>query len=107
MQYAKLNDLSDEALVHRELQLERELVHTRIRQRTGQLDDMSQMGKLRKDIARARTAQRARENDQNLANNALRDRYRTTFKPGAVAKGEGTGAGGFLKGIVDKVKTDE
>lgn len=107
MQFAKLNDLTDEALVHRELQLERDLIHTRIRQRTGQLDDVSQLSKIRKDIARTRTAQRARENDQNLANNALRDKYRTTFKPGAVAKGEGAGAGGFLKGIVDKVKTDE
>jgi ribosomal protein L29 len=107
MQYAKLKELSDEALVHRELQLERDLIHTRIRQRTGQLEDSSQVGKLRKGIARARTAQRERERAGSLSNNALRDQYRSTFKPGAVVAPGVAKAGGFLKGIVDKVKSDE
>ena len=107
MQYAKLNELSDEQLVHRELQLEREYIDTSFRKKTGQLEDASKIGKIRKDIARARTAQRERERAQNLAANTLRDQYRGSFKPGAISTDGGEGAGGFLKGIVDKVKNDE
>ena len=107
MQYAKLSELSDEQLVHRELQLEREYIDTSFRKKTGQLEDSSSIGKIRKDIARTRTAQRERERAQNLAANALRDQHRTSFKPGAVSTEGGEGAGGFLKGIVDKVKNDE
>ena len=107
MQYAKLNDLSDEQLVHRELQLEREYIDTSFRKKTGQLEDASKIGKIRKDIARARTAQRERERAQNLSANALRDQHRGSFKPGAISTEGGEGAGGFLKGIVDKVKNDE
>jgi len=107
MQYAKMSELSDEALVHRELQLERELIDTRFRSKTGQLEDSSRLAKLRKDVARTRTAQREREQSQKLSANALRDQHRGSFKPGAVSTGEGTAAGGFLKGIVDKVKSDE
>jgi len=107
MQYAKLTELSDEQLVHRELQLERDLIETRFRQKTGQLEDASQVGKLRKGIARTRTAQRERERSQSAATNTLRDLHRGSFKPGAVSVEGGASAGGFLKGIVDKVKTDE
>ena len=107
MQYAKLTGLSDEQLVHRELQLERELIDTSFRKKTGQLEDSSRMIKIRKDIARARTAQRDRERDQELAANTLRDLHRGSFKPGAVSTEGEASAGGFLKGIVDKVKSDE
>ena len=107
MQYAKLTELTDEALVHRELQLERELMEIRFRQKTGQLEDSSKLGKLRKAIAQARTAQRSRERDQNLNSNSLRDQHRPSFKAGAVSvEGDGSG-GGFLKGIVDKVTPNE
>jgi len=107
MQYAKLNELNDEQLVHRELQLERELIDTGFRKKTGQLEDSARLGKIRKDIARARTAQRERERNQSLAVNSLRDLHRGSFKPGALSTEGGASAGGFLKGIVDKVKSDE
>ena len=107
MQYAKLTELSDEQLVHRELQLEREFIDTSFRKKTGQLEDSSRVGKIRKDIARTRTAQREREQALDLNPNALRDQHRGSFKPGAVSTEEGSGASGFLKGIVDKVKSDE
>jgi large subunit ribosomal protein L29 len=107
MQYAKLSELSDEQLVHRELQLERELIDTSFRKKTGQLEDSSRLAKIRKDIARARTAQRERERAQSLMGNALREQYRASFKPGSISTEGGEGAGGFLKGIVDKVKSDE
>ena len=107
MNYAKLAEFTDEALVHRELQLERELIDTRFRLKTGQLEDSSTLAKLRKGIARTRTAQREREREQSLCPNTLRDRHRSNFKAGTVKTEEGTGAGGFLKGIVDKVKPSE
>ena len=107
MAYADLMKLDDKSLVHRELQLERELMDVLFRQRTGQLEDTSKMSKLRKEIARARTLQRERENEQSLSKNALRDQHRTSFVPGQIGTdGEG-GAGGFLKGIVDKVTPAE
>ena len=107
MAYAELAKLDDKSLVHRELQLERELMDVLFRQKTGQLEDTSKMSKLRKEIARARTLQRERENEQSLSKNALRDQHRTSFVPGQIGTdGEG-GAGGFLKGIVDKVTPTE
>ena len=61
MSVAELKELDDKALVHRELQLERELMDARFRNKTGQLEDTSKLAKLRKGIARARTLQRERE----------------------------------------------
>jgi large subunit ribosomal protein L29 len=107
MEYSKLTEMSDEQLVHRELQLEREYIDTSFRKKTGQLEDSSRIGRIRKDIARTRTAQRERERAGDLNPNSLRDLHRGSFKAGAVAGGDGEGAGGFLKGIVDKVKGDE
>lgn len=106
MSTVDLNSLDDKSLVHRELQLERELMDARFRSKTGQLEDTSKLAKLRKGIARTRTAQRAREIEQSLAPNSLRDAHRSSFTPGEIGGGEG-GAGGFLKGIVDKVTPGE
>jgi len=103
MEISKFDKMSDEALVHQELQLERDLLGVNFRHRTSQLDDMSQMKKLRRDIARARTIQRSREMAQGLAKNALRDQHRNSFKPGAkIETGEDSGDG-FLKGIAGKL----
>ena len=55
MSVAELKELDDKSLVHRELQLERELMEARFRNKTGQLEDTSKLAKLRKGIARART----------------------------------------------------
>jgi large subunit ribosomal protein L29 len=102
-----MKEMDDQTLVHRELQLERELLDTRFRLKTGQLEDSSRMAKLRKDIARARTMQRDREHAQSMSKNALRDMHRSSFKPAKIGtEGEGA-AGGFLKGIVDKVTPTE
>jgi large subunit ribosomal protein L29 len=107
MAYAELAKMDDKSLVHRELQLERELMDVLFRQKTGQLEDTSKMIKLRREIARARTLQRERENENSLAKNSLRDQHRTSFVPGKIATGGDAGAGGFLKGIVDKVTPTE
>ena len=106
MNFSEITALTDEQLVHRELALERELVTTKFRLATNQLEDSSRLGKLRKDIARCRTAERGRESDQGLRKNSLRDRFASTFDASAAtpetAQDEGAGSG-FLKGIVDKI----
>lgn len=102
-----LKKLDDQALVHAELQLERDLITASFRLRTGQLDDTASIGRVRRDLARSRTLQRQRELDHGLAKDSLRSRYRSTFQPSA-AEAEGTGgSGGFLKGFVDKISGND
>jgi ribosomal protein L29 len=95
--------LSDESLVHHELQLERDLVRKNFAHATNQLDDTASVKKVRWTIARVRTEQRTREIANGLGKDALRNKFRTTFKPdsAAVASAE-PAAGGFLSGIADK-----
>lgn len=105
MDYADLQKLDDEALVHRELQLERDLITARFRKKTNQLENTALLSALRKDLARARTEQRVRERARGLGPNALRNRYRSSFRPGEAAphaKKSEAGGGGFLKGIADR-----
>jgi ribosomal protein L29 len=107
MSAAELIKMDDKVLVHHELQLERELIDARFRNKTGQLDDTSKLAKIRKGIARTRTIQREREKEQSLSPNALRDLHRSSFVAGEIGTGGDGGAGGFLKGIVDKVTPTE
>ena len=105
MKYTDLHALSDEQLVHKELGLERDLIEATFRHKTGQLEDSSKLGRIRKDIARVRTAERLREVAQGVARNSLRDRYRSSFRPGAMAApaAQAKESAGFLKGVVDKL----
>lgn len=111
----ELSALSDEKLVHRELELERNLLDLSFRKRTGQLEDTSKLSQARKEIARVRTAERARELSQGLRKDSLRTQYRGTWRAGAAAEQGAEGASaktsgasrGFLKGIVDKIKGSE
>ena len=105
--FAALQKLDDKALVHTELQFERDLIEASFRHSTGQLDDVSKLGKLRRSIARARTAERAREREQGLTHNALRDRHRSSFKPEAPQEGTARLGAGFMKGIADKLGKGE
>lgn len=105
MKYAELSSLSDEQLVHKELELEHQLVGARFRLYTNQLEDSSTMKKLRRDVARIRTAERAREKSQGLPKNALRDRFGAGFTAGEAS--EGATGGSFLKGVVDKVGSED
>ncbi|MDP6943275.1 MAG: 50S ribosomal protein L29 [Myxococcota bacterium] len=99
----ELRKMTDQKLVHHELQLERELIVSRFRKATGQVEDTSQLSGLRKDIARVRTIERQRELEQGLGKNALRQQHRPSFKPGSVDSAGDGASGGFLKGIVDKI----
>ena len=105
--FGELSKLDDKALVHTELQFERDLIEASFRHSTGQLDDVSKLGKIRRSIARARTAERTRERDQGLTHNALRDRHRSSFKPEAPQEGTARLGAGFMKGIADKLGKGE
>ena len=94
--------LSDEALVHRELQLERDLVRKNFAHATNQLEDTASVKKVRRDIARVRTEQRSRELASGLGKDALRNLHRTSFRPDVAGAAAEQAAGGFLSGIADK-----
>ncbi|MGH9138357.1 MAG: 50S ribosomal protein L29 [Acidimicrobiales bacterium] len=58
---AALRDLSDDALVARLLEEKDTLLKLRFRMATGQLDNTSELGKVRRHVARIMTELRARE----------------------------------------------
>ena len=97
-----LKAMSDEALVHHELQLQRDLVRKNFAHATNQLDDTASVRKVRRAIARARTEQRSREVAGGLGKDSLRSQHRSTFKADAAGAASGGDNGGFLSGIADK-----
>ena len=108
MNFNELTSLDDAALVHKELQLERDLLELRFRLKTNQLDDTASISKIRKDIARLRTAQRNRERAQGLPKNALRNSHRGSFKAGGGVVSEAVASSSaFLKGISEKLGSDQ
>lgn len=104
------SELSDEQLVHKALSTERELVTARFAHSMGQLENTATLKVLRRDIARIKTEARRREADQGLGKDALFNRYRPSFQAEGAAPAEPEAQeekGGFLKGIVDKLKGSE
>ncbi len=95
-----LSALSDEQLVHHELNAQRELAAHQLRHATGKLENNSLLGKARKAIARAQTEIRRRELDGGLDNGALRSQHLGSFKPTAMGAAPEAGAG-FLKNVLD------
>jgi large subunit ribosomal protein L29 len=110
MEIATSRSFSDEQLVHAELSLERDLISATFQHRTGQLDDSTLLGKLRKDIARLRTLQRQREIDAGSPRDSLRNTHRGTFDAESAISAQGSAEGaskGFLAGIVDKISSTD
>jgi ribosomal protein L29 len=107
MKNDELASLSDEQLVHKELDLERSLLAHTFRHRLGQLENTSVLKTTRRDIARAQSLLGARERSNGLQKGSLRARHGTTFTPTATGAAK-TGAGDdFLKGILDKQESAE
>ena len=106
MKMSEIKELTDEQLVHRELQIERQIIDARFQKEVGTLENTSVFMVLRKNIARLRTEQRQREIAQNLNNDSLRNKFRSTFQVAENAPLSGQGDG-FLKGISDKLDADE
>jgi large subunit ribosomal protein L29 len=116
MKMSDIRKLEDHQLVHEELRLDREIIHARFALKTGQLEDTSKLGKMRRDIARLRTVQRERERERGLTPDFLREKHRATFgvrssgdraPEQAEATPEPKSGRSFLKGIVDRVKGSE
>jgi large subunit ribosomal protein L29 len=59
MKYAELKDLTAEELRQKAAEVQEELFKLRLRQATSQMENPMRIRKLRRDIARIRTAQRA------------------------------------------------
>jgi large subunit ribosomal protein L29 len=58
---AQLRDMSDQALLDQLADTKKELFNLRFQHVTGQLDNYSRLGELRRDVARLHTELRARE----------------------------------------------
>lgn len=102
-QRMNLAELSDEALTHKLLDVERALVTARFRHSLNTLDNTSTLGGMKKDIARIKTEARRREIAQGLGKDALIRSHRSSYQPSADAGAEADSSGGFLQGIVDKI----
>ena len=103
MKMTELKELTDAQLVHKELQLQRNLVQARIDKQLGATENMSVFTSLRKDIARLRTAQRQREIEQGMTTDSLRNTHRKTFEAETTAATAPTDEGGFLQSISGKL----
>ncbi|MEC7985659.1 MAG: 50S ribosomal protein L29, partial [Myxococcota bacterium] len=60
MKMSEVKELSDEQLVHKELELERKLIDARFKKQFNTLEDSSVFSKIRKTIARLQTEQTRR-----------------------------------------------
>jgi len=60
MKPAEIRDMTEEELEHKELELREELFNLRIQHATGQLENFSRIGHVKKDIARILTILQAR-----------------------------------------------
>jgi large subunit ribosomal protein L29 len=104
---AAFSDLTDEQLVHRVLQTERDLVTARFKHSMNQLENTARLRVLRRDIARLQTEARSREAAAGLAKNALLSKHSASFGAARPAGGPAAEKGGFLSGIVDKLTGKE
>lgn len=100
MKTSELSGMSDVALVHKALELERQMMTSLLRHRLGRLEDSSVLRQNRRDIARIKTVLRARELEGGLPKGALESRHASTYQPQAAQpSNEGPG---FLQSILDK-----
>jgi len=106
MSTVDLSALTDEQLVHSELNSQRELAAHQLRHATGKLENNSLLGKARRNIARAKGEIRRRELVADLVNGALRSRHLGTYKPASISAALEAG-GTFLKNMLDSKQPSE
>ncbi len=106
MRYVELTELTDAALVHRSMDLERELTTALFRHRMGRLENVGTLKQKRRDIARVHTAITTREHAANTHRGALRSIHGGSFVPSATAASAGAGES-FLQSILDKPEAAE
>ena len=94
------SEMSDEALVHKEFELERHIIHIRFQSQLEANENSHSIATLKRNIARVRTEQRHRElfdedgNRRNpaLPKNSLRSQHRKTFVFEGVQQEESEGS---------------
>lgn len=98
-------DLSDEQLVHRVLEIERQLVQARFRHSANQLENTARLKVLRREIARLQTEARRREIEGGIAKGGLLRTHAKSFQAGEAPAeaAQPEQKGGFLSGIVDRL----
>ena len=105
---ASHRDLSDQQLLDRLLERERELVQARFRHSMNQLENTARLGQLRREVARLKTEARSRELAQGLPKDDLVRQHRPSFGASPeTAAAPSEQKGGFLSGIVDKLSGKE
>lgn len=92
-----MRDLEDSALVQRDWELSQEISTARIQLALGQLEQNSEIRRVRKDRARVKTELRRREIEGGLRQGALVERYAGSIDTGAVS-GSSDSAGSESKG---------
>ncbi|MCB9676514.1 MAG: 50S ribosomal protein L29 [Alphaproteobacteria bacterium] len=102
-----ISEMSDQDLVARVVQAERDLVAARFKHSTNQLENTARLRNLRHEIARLRTEARTREIAQGLGKDALIQQHLPTTSAPAAGTGASEAKGGFLAGIVDKISGND
>lgn len=106
MARTNLSELSDQQLVHEILGTERSLLRARFQHSQNLLENTTELGRLRKSIARLRTEVRTREIAGGMLKDSLLSLHSATFKAEAETGGAAAG-GSFLSGLVDKLSSNE
>lgn len=104
---AQLSEISDQDLVAKVFQIERDMVSARFKHSTNQLENTARLRSLRREVARLRTEARTREIAQGLAKDALLVQHRPTTTVKSTDTGSAEAKGGFLAGIVDKISGND
>jgi len=104
---AVVRDYSDEQLVHRMLEVERDLVAARFKHSMNNLENTASIGVMRKEIARLKTEAARREREGGLSKNTLFDRHARSFGATEAPSAAAADKGGFLSGIVDKLTSND
>jgi large subunit ribosomal protein L29 len=102
-----VSELSDQDLVSKVFQVERDLVAARFKHSTNQLENTARLRNLRREIATLKTEARSREIAQGLEKDALLAKHRPTSRVVAADSGSAEAKGGFLAGIVDKISGND
>jgi large subunit ribosomal protein L29 len=100
-----VQSMTNEQLAEGLASSERELVTLRFAHSMNQLENTSRLRVIRKQIARLKTEARTREMAAGLSKGTL-ERALKGGTPSSVASAGGE-RGGFLKGIVDKLSSNE
>lgn len=100
-----VSGLTDQDLVTKLHQSERDLVSARFKHSTNQLENTATLRDLRRTIARLKTEARRREEQQGLGKNELLAKHRPA--DAEASTGESKSSGGFLQGIVDRISSND